>query len=137
MLFRSDSHRFASLMQAYRLPKESEQEKRKRSEEIQSRLKEAAEIPLKTAGKAAGILSVAKSLAEFANENALSDLQTAVFLAHAGALGAISNVTINLASIKDAAYQNQMKLSLDSLQKQIETEKTDALSVMGKRSKGG
>ncbi len=130
-----DSESFAALMQAYRLPKESEQEKRRRAEEIQSRLKGAVEIPLKTTEQAAKILSEAKSLAEFANENALSDLQTAIHLAYASAHGAISNVTINLYGIKDEDYRKQIKTKLDTIQKQIENDKSEGLSTLAKRSK--
>ena len=130
-----DSESFTALMQAYRLPKESEQEKRKRAEEIQSRLKGAAEVPLKTAEQAAKILSEAKSFAEFANENALSDLQTAIHLAYASAHGAISNVTINLHGIKDEDYRKQTKTKLDAIQRQTENDKSEGLSTLAKRSK--
>jgi formiminotetrahydrofolate cyclodeaminase len=129
-----DSQSFASLMQAYRLPKENEQEKRKRAEEIQNRLKGATEVPLKTAEQAGKILSAANRLAEFANENTFSDLQTAVFLAHASALGAVSNVTINLAGIKDEDYQKRIRIKTDAIQKQTETEKSAALSAIARRS---
>lgn len=128
-----DSESFAALMQAYRLPKESEQEKQKRAEEIQTRLKGAAEVPLKTAEHAAKILSEAKSLAEIANENALSDLQTATYLAYASVQGAISNVTINLAEIRDENYGKQITTKLDALQKQFEIDKMETLSALANR----
>jgi glutamate formiminotransferase / formiminotetrahydrofolate cyclodeaminase len=129
-----DSRSFLKLMQAYRLPKKSEEEKRERSQEIQEGLKEAAEVPMRTAQKAAKTLSIAKGLAEFGNENALSDVQTAVHLAHASALGALSNVAINLATIKDESYKKEMSTRLESLQKEVETEKAAALAVLAKRS---
>jgi glutamate formiminotransferase/formiminotetrahydrofolate cyclodeaminase len=129
-----DSQSFASLMQAYRLPKENEQEKRKRAEEIQNRLKGATEVPLKTAERAGRILSAARGLAEFANENTFSDLQTAIFVAQASALGAISNVTINLAGIKDQDYQKRIRMKTDAIQKKAETEKSAALAVMDRRN---
>ncbi len=130
-----DSESFDALMQAYRLPKTSEQEKQKRTEEIQSRLKRAAEVPLDTTEQAARTLAEAKKLAEVANENALSDLQTAAHLAYASAHGAISNVTINLSGIKDEDYRQQLKAKLDSLQKQIESDKSEALTALARRSK--
>jgi len=129
-----DSSAFTELLQAYRLPKEKEEEKRKRSEEIQERLKAAANVPMKTAQNAAKTLTIARTLAEFGNENALSDLQTAIHLAHAGALGAVSNVTINLAAIKDEEYNKQMRTRLESLHKEVETDKSAALAVLAKRS---
>lgn len=129
-----DSRRFTELMQAYRLSKDKEEEKRMRSEEIQKGLKGAAEVPMVTAQNAAKALSIAKSLAEFGNENALSDLQTAIHLAHAGALGALSNVTINLAAIKDQGYKKQMTTMLEAVNKQVETDKSAALEILTKRS---
>lgn len=135
LLVDEDSQSFTALMQAYRLPKENEQEKRKRAEEIQNRLKGAAEVPLKTAEQASRILSIANKLAEFANENALSDLQTAIYLAHASTLGATSNVTINLASTKDEDYRRRVRTKVEAIQKQAEKETSKALSAIAKRSR--
>lgn len=134
-LVEEDSESFAALMQAYRLPKENEEEKGRRTEEIQGRLKGAAEVPLKTGEQAVRVLSLAKNLAEIANENALSDLQTAVFLANAAAMGAASNVAINVASIKDKDYQRGMRMRLEALQKRAEAEKSEALLALAERNK--
>ena len=128
-----DSGTFTELLQAYRLPKETDEEKRRRSEEIQRRLKAAAEVPMRTAQKSARALSIARTLAEFGNENALSDLQTAIHLAHAGVLGALSNVSINLAAMKDEGYKRQAIASLEVLQEQVETDRTVALAVLANR----
>ena len=129
-----DSRSFAGLMQAYRMPKETEQERQARSAEIQSRLKGAADVPMTTAETAAAVLFLAKSLSESANENALSDLQTAVFLAHASALGAMSNVTINLPGIKDVEYVNHAGLRLGELQSQIDSSRSEALAMLSSRT---
>jgi len=130
-----DSRSFANLMQAYHLPKQTEQEKRTRSTEIQTRLKGAAETPLTAAEAAARILTLAKSLSEYANESALSDLQTAVFLAHASVLGALSNVTINLAGMKDEAYRLTMRSKVEAVQREAEQEKSEAIRMLGSRTK--
>lgn len=130
ILVDEDSQAFVSLMQAYRLPKENEQEKRIRSEEIQNRLQAAAEVPMKTAEKAARILPIAKALAEFGNENALSDLRTAAFLAYAGAMGGVSNVSINLAGLKDEGYRKQMGGKLEALRLQAENDQASVQTVL-------
>jgi glutamate formiminotransferase/formiminotetrahydrofolate cyclodeaminase len=129
-----DSRSFTQLMQAYRLPKTTEDERHKRSGEIQKGLKGAAEIPMKTAEKATEALRLAKTLAEFGNENALSDIQTAVHLAFAATQGAISNVSINLAAIKDEDYKRQMNTRLEPVREQVETDKRVALELLAKRS---
>ena len=129
-----DSRSFTELLQAYRLPKEKDEEKLKRTKEIQKGLKGAAEVPMRTAQKSARALSIARTLAEFGNENALSDLQTAIHLAHAAVLGALSNVTINLQAIKDEGFKKQASARLEALQKQAETDKSGALAELAQRN---
>jgi formiminotetrahydrofolate cyclodeaminase len=130
-----DSRSFANLMQAYRLPKSSEQEKRVRNAEIQSSLKGATDVPLTTAENAAQVLSLAKALSECANENALSDLQTAIFLAHASVMGALSNVAINLVGIKEEEYQKTIRSRVELIRKQMEQDKNLAIEVVASRMK--
>ena len=130
-----DSRSFANLMQAYHLPKSSDQEKRARSAEIQNKLRGAAEAPLTTAENAARTMSLANSLSNCANANALSDLQTAIFLAHASAMGAFSNVMINLAGIKDEEYREKTRSKIDAIQKQIEQDKTEAIGAIASRTR--
>lgn len=130
-----DTQSFSSLMQAYRLPKQTDEEKRARSAEIQRGLKGAAEVPLATMEQAANALALGVSLGEYANENVLSDLETAVHLAYACAHGASSNVGINMASIKDEDYKKETKTKLDALVKQVEGDRAKALAVVASRSK--
>jgi glutamate formiminotransferase/formiminotetrahydrofolate cyclodeaminase len=130
-----DSQSFSSLMQAYRLPKQTDQEKRVRSAEVQKRLKGAADVPLATMEQAANALALAKSLGEYANENVLSDLQTAVHLAYASAHGASSNVAINMASITDEDYKKRTKTRLEALYHQIDDDKVKALAIVASRTK--
>jgi serine/threonine protein kinase len=106
---------------------ESTKENQERSAEIQRRLKRA-DVPLVTAEIAASTLSIAKSISEFADEIPSSDLQTAVLLAHASTLSALSNVKTNLARIHDEQYLNLARSKLDELQQQIERDKSGAFS---------
>jgi glutamate formiminotransferase/formiminotetrahydrofolate cyclodeaminase len=130
-----DSESFGSLMQAYRLPRSSEEEKHVRSTEIQSRLKQATEVPLTTAENAAQVLSLAKSLSDCANENAVSDLQVAIFLAHASVMGAISNVAINLSGVRDEEYRKGTSSRVGLVQKQSELDKKEAMDRLASRRK--
>jgi glutamate formiminotransferase/formiminotetrahydrofolate cyclodeaminase len=130
-----DSLSFSALMKAYRLPKESEQEKKARSEEIQSKLRKACAVPLETAQQAGGVMALAKKLAPCANLNALSDLQTAVSLAQAGLSGAAANVAINLAGIKDTQFRREFEEKLHSIEKAAEKDRSDAFEELASRSK--
>jgi len=130
-----DAQSFSNLMQAYRLPKLSEQERSARTAEIQSKLIGATDVPLATAENATQVLSLAKSLSECGNESAFSDLQTAVFLAHASTMGALSNVATNLAGIKDEEYQKRIRSRLEAIQEQIDQEKSAAIETIASRTK--
>ena len=102
------------------MPKTGEEEKRRRTEEIQSRLKKAAEVPLTTAENALAVIDLARQLSKDANMNAISDLQTAIYVAHASALGALANVNINLTGIKDEKYRAQMQSKVSTIQTQLD-----------------
>ena len=130
-----DGKSFEALMKAYRLPKVTEREREARSVEIQARLQVATEVPLETAEQAAGALSAAKRLVQYANMNAISDLESAIGIAHAGFLGAVANVKINLSSIKDAERTKRVRVRLDALQGQVEQDRENAYSALASRTK--
>jgi glutamate formiminotransferase / formiminotetrahydrofolate cyclodeaminase len=129
-----DAESFDALMKGYRLPKQTENEKAARSAEIQAKLMRATEVPLETAGYAAGVLSVARRLAEHANINAISDLESAIAAAHAGFLGSIANVNVNLSGIKDAEYRSRIQDRLGALSEQVEQDLKHASSIVASRT---
>jgi len=61
------------------------------------------------AEKANEIAGIAKSLEPITNPNMKSDLTTASALAHAATTGALANVEINLASLKDQSFVDQVR----------------------------
>ena len=129
-----DAESFEALMRAYRLPRETDGEKQLRSAEIQAKLRAATEVPLATAEQAARALSAANSLVQYANMNAISDLETAIAAANAGFLGAVANVKLNLPGVKDVEYSKRIRSELDTLQKQVEQVRKEAYSRIANRS---
>lgn len=71
---------------------------------IESSLKEATSVPLGVAEGAYEILQIVKSLEPITNPNMKSDLTTAAALASAAITGAMANVEINLKSVKDSLF---------------------------------
>ena len=96
----SDSEAFQSVMSAYRLPKETEDEKKQRSEEIRNATIEAALAPLNTASSAQKLLSNLEKQSAACNPNALTDLASASEMALSAAKIASLNVRINLEYIE-------------------------------------
>ena len=96
----SDSEAFESVMSAYRLPKETEDEKKQRSEEIRNATIGAALAPLNTASSAQKLLSNLEKQSASCNPNALTDLASASEMALSAAKNASLNVRINLEYIE-------------------------------------
>ena len=92
----SDSEAFESVMSAYRLPKETEDEKKQRSEEIRNATIGAALAPLNTASSAQKLLSNLEKQSASCNPNALTDLASASEMALSAVKIASLNVRINL-----------------------------------------
>ena len=128
-----DARSFTSLMEAYKMPKMREDEKRLRTEEIQRRLRKAAEVPLKTAELASAVLELAGQLSESANMNAISDLQSAIYLSHASAQGALANVQINLTQIKNEEYCSETRSKIATIQTKLDRDKSQGLETITSR----
>ena len=96
----SDSEAFESVMSAYRLPNETEDEKKQRSEEIRNATIGAALAPLNTASSAQKLLSNLEKQSASCNPNALTDLASASEMALSAAKIASLNVRINLEYIE-------------------------------------
>jgi formiminotetrahydrofolate cyclodeaminase len=102
-----DTDSFNKVMAAFKLPKETDEEKKARSEAIQAATMGAAEVPLEVALLCLKALRLTPMLAESGNENAISDIGVAAQQAEAGIQGAVLNVKINLGSIKDESFRQQ------------------------------
>ena len=115
---RKDSEAFSVVSAAYRLSKETDEEKAERSRAIQEAMIHATEVPLRNARACHEVLNLCRSLRNCFNKNAASDLACAEHLAHAGLLGCIANVRINLPAIKDNAVtediENQLQVLLEN-----------------------
>jgi formiminotetrahydrofolate cyclodeaminase len=99
-----DSEAFNGVMAAFRMPKETEKEKRERGDAIQAGFKEAVQSPLAIASECLEVLKLAEKLIGKFNINAMSDFGVAALQAHAGLAGAVMNVRINLPSIRDEPF---------------------------------
>lgn len=104
-----DSQAFNRVMAAFRMPKETEHEKKARSAEIQAGFEEAVQSPLAIASECLEVLRLAKNLIGKFNTNAMSDFGVAALQAHAGLEGSVMNVRINLPAIRDGQFVKETK----------------------------
>jgi len=78
-------------------------------------LMQATKVPLGVAEKANEVGRIAKDLEAISNPNMKSDLTTAQALARAAITGAVANVEINLASLKDQSFAAEVRGRLDAI----------------------
>ena len=108
----ADAESYNSVMKAYKAAKESADG----DAAINIALKQATSVPLGVAERAAEVVRIASILAPITNPNMKSDLVTAVALAKAALAGALANVEINLASLKDEAFVAEARTRAAALQ---------------------
>jgi len=114
-LLEADVQVYTSVSKAYKMPRQSEEEKAARREAIQAALKEATAVPMKVAEACVKVLDLCMPTVEKGNVNAVSDAGIAALMAEAGLRSAVLNVLINLGAIKDEAFVEQERAKLDSL----------------------
>jgi formiminotetrahydrofolate cyclodeaminase len=101
-LMDADARAFRRLMDAYAMPKDTEEGREQRLAAVQDRLKTAAAVPLETASLALEVLDAAVDAAGKGNEQVVSDAVSAALLAEAAIRGALLNVFVNVKSLDDA-----------------------------------
>ncbi|MDO4789842.1 MAG: cyclodeaminase/cyclohydrolase family protein [Porphyromonas sp.] len=111
-----DSDAYRLVFEAFKLPKETEEEKAYRSEQIQERTKLAANIPMAVARRAHELLTLAETVVAKGNNNAITDGCVAMMCARTAVLGALLNVRINLTSITDQEFVRALAEEADRLE---------------------
>lgn len=125
-----DTEAFNKVMEALKLPKETDEEKRIRKEKIQDALKGAALVPLETARMCAEMIELCKEVAEKGNKNSITDVGVAAIMAKAGLESAILNVKINLKSINDEKFIESLLYEIDVLKNNTEEAMRDVEEVV-------
>ncbi|MBC7253686.1 MAG: cyclodeaminase/cyclohydrolase family protein [Actinobacteria bacterium] len=103
-LLQRDTEVYADVSAAYKLPRDTEEQKAERNARIQEALKKATEVPFEIAEKCLQVARLSETAAEIGNVGAVSDAGVAVLLAEAAAQSAALNVKINVNSIEDRDF---------------------------------
>jgi len=103
-----DAHAFDSVMEAFKMAKETDEQKAARSAAIQAGYLAAASVPQEVARRCVELMELAEDATAMGNPQAASDGMSAAASLYAGALCAIANVEINAAALKDEATRAAM-----------------------------
>ncbi|WZL73809.1 cyclodeaminase/cyclohydrolase family protein [Clostridiaceae bacterium 35-E11] len=123
-----DSDAFNEVMDAFKLPKETDEEKESRKAAIQEATKKAALVPLEVAQDAFKIMEIIEKVVVKGNQNAVTDGAVAAMMARTAVLSALYNVKINLGSIKDEAFVEKVSKEVEALESKVGKVEQDILS---------
>jgi len=113
-----DTESFNRLMDAMRLPKKTDEDKKVRAEAIEEATKEATLVPLSVLEQALEVSKLALRLATKSNRNSISDAGVAASTARSAAIGAFLNVKINLPGINDEAFKKETLKKAEELKEE-------------------
>ena len=103
-----DTNSFNKVMDAFGLPKTTDEEKTIRTAAIQEATKYATEIPLRTMHRTFDAFEIIKAMAENGNPNSVSDAGVGALCARSAVMGAFLHVKINAAGLKDREFADNI-----------------------------
>jgi len=99
-----DTNAFTKIMNAFGLPKATDDEKQLRTQAIQEATKYAIEIPFRVMQLSFQSMEIIKAMAEIGNPNSASDAGVGALCARSAIMGAYLNVKINSKDLTDKTY---------------------------------
>lgn len=111
-----DAQSYTSVMAAFKMPRDDPEQQRARSLAIEEASKGASEIPLQTAQMAAQVGRLLATLPGITIPQAASDLKVAELMAETAVCGSVENVRVNLTSVNDATWLDQIEVRMKELE---------------------
>ena len=125
-----DAGAFDKVMEAFRMPKGSEDERTRRATAIQEAFRLAASVPMETAEKCMEVMEHSVVVAEIGNKNSITDAGSSALLAHASLNAALLNVRINLSGIRDEKFRTEMEKKVEMLETRADRKLKEALKIV-------
>lgn len=104
-----DTNAFNKIMNAFGLPKSTDEEKKARTQAIEDATKYACEIPFKVMETAYSILPMLAAMVEQGNPNSITDAGVGVLCVKTAVRGAYFNVLVNAQGLKDRTFAENIK----------------------------
>ena len=125
-----DAAAYDAVMEAYRKPRATEEEKVERRRAIEAALRGAAEVPLEVMRACRAGLTAAVDVARAGNPSASSDIGVSVELLKAALHSAALNVGVNLSSLSDSGYVDAVTSETATLENSAAALATAARSAL-------
>jgi glutamate formiminotransferase/formiminotetrahydrofolate cyclodeaminase len=130
-----DTRAFNKIMDAFSLPKATEQEKAMRTEAIQAATRYATEVPFKVMEKSFSAMALTKAMAETGNPNSVSDAGVGALCCRSAVMGAFLNVKINAGGLTDKAFADAIIAKGKTIEEQACQLETEILAIVNGKIK--
>jgi glutamate formiminotransferase/formiminotetrahydrofolate cyclodeaminase len=110
-----DTNSYKAIMEAFKLPKETAEEKIKRKAAVQVATIYAVEIPLEVMETSFKVYEIAKEMVIKGNPNSITDAAVGALCAKTAIAGAYLNVKINLSGFENKDLANQLLAKAEAI----------------------
>lgn len=117
-LIEEDTNAFSRVARAYKMPKETEEQKLARNEAIEKSLKEATLVPVYIMEKCISTLRLIDKTFNMLNLKVISDIGVSVLCLRSALQGGWLNVMVNLKSIKDEEFREEIGKKCEDMLKE-------------------
>ena len=125
-----DTAAFNAIMDAFGLPKNTDQEKKLRSAAIQAATKHAIEVPFEVMKTAYQAMEVIQTMASIGNPNSLSDAGVGALCVRTAVYGAYLNVRINAGGLNDKEFSGKILAEAAGILEKTKAKETEILSLV-------
>lgn len=128
-----DTNAFNKIMNAFGLPKKTDEEKAARTAAIQEATKFATEVPFHTMQKSMEAFQVCRAMVEWGNPASVTDGGVGALAARSAVMGAHLNVKINASSLKDEAFKNDILAKAAAIEAAAIKEEAEILAIVNQK----
>ncbi len=130
-----DTKSFNAIINAFRLPKGTDEEKAQRKEAIQAATRYAIEVPFEVMKNTLQSFEVIKAMAEIGNPNSVSDAAVGGLCARAAIHGAFLNVKINSGDLEDKSFVEKTLQEAQSMIDAADKAEKEILQIVEQKMK--
>lgn len=130
-----DTAAFNKIMAVFSMPKATPEEKAARAEALETATLYATEVPLRTMEASYEVFDYAEAMAREGNPASVSDAAVGALAARAAVVGALLNVRINAAGLKNRENAEKLLTRADEIDKKSEARVATVLEIANSKIK--
>ncbi|MCH5335337.1 MAG: glutamate formimidoyltransferase [Alistipes sp.] len=130
-----DTEAFNRIMAVFSMPKTTDEEKAARSAALQQATLYATQVPLRTMKASAKVFEIVRAMASDGNPNSVSDAGVGALAARSAVMGAMLNVKINAAGLKDRTVADALVAEAEAIAAAAQKAEAEVLAIVEEKIK--